>query len=585
MNYFNKIQEIIQSALEEMQAAGILPADLDLRAGAVEPPRDPDHGDVATNCALVLAKPAGMAPRAIADPLRERLLAAPGVADAQVAGPGFVNLRMTAEFWHARLQEVLEAGDKFGRSDVGAGAGPVNVEFVSANPTGPMHVGHARGAVFGDALASLLAFTGHDVTREFYINDAGAQVDALARSVHLRYREALGQDIGEIPSGLYPGEYLKPLGASLAAAKGEVWAGAPEPEWLETVRRLAVEAMMASVRTDLASLGVTHDVFSSETALVEAGRVDAVVDGLRARDLVYEGTLEAPKGQEPEDWEPREQTLFRATRFGDDVDRPLRKSDGSWTYFATDMAYHADKIERGFATLIDVWGADHGGYIKRISAAIEALGNGAAKLEVKVCQMVKLLRGGQPVTMSKRSGEFVTLRQVVDEVGGDAVRFIMLTRRNDTPLDFDFEVVTEQSRDNPVLYVQYAHARCASVLRGAAAALPGADLSAGALAGADLARLTHPSELALMKSLAGWPRTAESAALAHEPHRIAFYLRELASVFHDLWTKGKEDPKLRFLVSDDDALTLARLALVKGCATGLAVGLRIIGVTPVEELR
>ena len=585
MNFFNDIKDRIKASLKDMVEDGALPRDLDLGAVAVEPPRDPEHGDVATNCALVLAKAAKMKPRDIAEPLAVRLAEAEDIVSAEVAGPGFLNLRMTDDFWHGRLAEVLTGGTDYGRSDLGASAGKVNVEFVSTNPTGPMHVGHARGAVFGDALASLLEFTGYDVTREFYVNNAGSQVDTLARSVHLRYREALGEAIGEIPSGLYPGDYLKPVGQSLADSHGNGWVSVAEDEWLADVRTLAVDEMLAMIRSDLEAIGVSHNTFSSETELVEAGRVDEVVADLRAQDLVYEGVLEPPKGKEPDDWEPREQTLFRATQFGDDVDRPLQKSNGSWTYFATDIAYHADKITRGFTSLIDVWGADHGGYIKRMKAVIEALSGGDAQLDAKICQMVKLMRGGVPVKMSKRSGEFVTLRDVVDEVGKDVVRFIMLTRRNDAPLEFDFDVVTEQSRDNPVFYVQYAHARCASVLRGAAETLGQVDLSVAALAKADLSRLTHASELALMKSLAGWPRTVESAALAHEPHRIAFYLRELASHFHALWTKGKEEGSLRFLIEGDKEITLARMALVRGCMTGLACGLGIIGVTPVEELR
>ena len=585
MNFFNDLQDRIKVALEVMIGEGTLPGDLDLGAVSVEPPRDPGHGDVVTNCALVLAKAAKMKPRDIAEPLAARLEEAEDVISAQVAGPGFLNLRMTAGFWHGRLAEVLTEGGEYGRSNLGASTGKVNVEFVSANPTGPMHIGHARGAVFGDALASLLEFSGHDVTREFYANDAGEQVDTLARSVHLRYREALGEDIGEIPSGLYPGEYLKSVGRGLAENQGGAWASAPEDAWLGHIRGLAVIEMLATIRGDLEAMGVAHDAFSSETELVEAGRVNAIVSDLRDRDLVYEGVLDPPKGKEPDDWEPREQTLFRATNFGDDVDRPLMKSDGAWTYFATDMAYHKDKIDRGFSTLINVWGADHGGYIKRMKAVVKALAGDDVELDVKICQMVKLLRGGTPVKMSKRSGDFVSLREVVDEVGKDVVRFIMLTRRNDAPLEFDFDVVTEQSRNNPVFYVQYAHARCWSVLEKAREAMPNADLSAAALANADLSRLTDPGELALMKSLAGWPRTVESAALAHEPHRIAFYLRDLASQFHALWTKGKEDGSLRFLIDGDEALTLARLGLVRGCMTGLGVGLGIIGVTPVEELR
>ena len=585
MNYFNSLLGVLHAEIEALQAAGTLPVGLDLSAVTVEPPRDPAHGDVATNASLALAKAAGTKPRDIAEPLAARLRAHADVESAEVAGPGFLNLRLTPAFWHGRLVEALRAGEAYGRSGMGRDAGKVNVEYVSANPTGPMHVGHARGAVFGDALASLLAFAGYDVTREFYINDAGAQVDALARSVHLRYREALGEAVGEIPSGLYPGAYLMAVGAVLAARHGGSWAAAPEAEWLAPMRETAVAAMMDSLRADLDSLGVRHDEFSSERALVEAGKVDEAIAGLRAQGLVYEGTLDAPKGKEPEDWEPREQTLFRATRFGDDVDRPVRKSDGSWTYFATDMAYHADKLARGYRTLINVWGADHGGYVRRLRAAVQALSGGKVEIDVKLCQLVKLLRRGEPVKMSKRSGDFVTLREVVEEVGKDVVRFMMLTRRNDAPLDFDFAVVTEESRDNPVFYVQYAHARCWSVLRNAGSEMPELARSADALANAELARLTHPDELALIKAIVGWPRAVEAAAEAHEPHRIAFYLRDLAACFHVLWTRGKEEGTLRFLIPGDAALTAARLALVKSCAATIAVGLGIIGVTPVEELR
>ena len=567
-----------------MAEAGALPKGLDFGAIAVDPPRESNHGDVATNAALVLAKPAGMAPRKIADLLAAPMGAHADTERAEVAGPGFLNLTFRDSFWHARLAAALAAGDDYGRIRDG-GSARVNVEYVSANPTGPMHVGHARGAVFGDALASVLTFAGADVTREFFINDAGAQIEALARTAYLRYRQALGHEIGKIPPGLYPGEYLAPVGHQLAATYGNTYENAPEPEWRAAFGKAAVAAMMRQIRGDLDDLGVRHDVFTSESELVAAGRVDDTLSTLRARGLIYEGVLAPPKGKEPEDWEPREQTLFRATDFGDDIDRPVRKSDGSWTYFATDTAYHADKIARGFDTLINVWGADHGGYVKRMRAVVEALSGGEVALDVQLCQLVRLMRRGQPVKMSKRAGEFVTLRDVTDEVGKDVVRFIMLTRRNDAPLDFDFATVTEQSRDNPVFYVQYAHARCRSVLRNAAAELPALDLSPAALAGADLGCLTHPDEIALIKSLAGWPRVVEAAAQAHEPHRIAFYLRELAACFHSLWTRGKEDATLRFLIPGDEARTTARLALVSGCASGLAVGLRIIGVTPAEELR
>jgi arginyl-tRNA synthetase len=447
-----------------------------------------------------------------------------------------------------------------------------------------MHVGHARGAVFGDALASLLEFTGHDVTREYYINDAGAQVEVLARSAYLRYREALGDHI-EIPSGLYPGEYLKDVGEGLVELYKNRFNNAPESEWMEPFRAFAVAEMMGEIRDDLELMGVRHDVFTFERALVQEGKVDSALAGLRSKGLVYEGVLELPKGKEPEDWEPRQQTLFRATRFGDDTDRPVRKSDGSWTYFATDIAYHADKVRRGFKTLINVWGADHGGYVKRMEAAVQALSGGQVTLDTKLCQLVKLMDRGQPVKMSKRAGTFVTLKDVVERVGKDVVRFIMLTRRNDAQLDFDYAVVTEESRENPVFYVQYAHARCHSVLRNAAKEMPDADLSPSALAKVELPRLTHPDELALMKVLAGWPRSVEAAAEAHEPHRVAFWLRDLAATFHALWNRGKEEEALRFLVDGDRSLTLARMALVRACALGLAVGLRIMGVTPVEELR
>jgi len=585
MSYFNALIDRIRTEVEVLVADGVLPAGLELNSLSVEPPREVNHGDIATNAALVLAKSAGQPARKIAEALAVRLRAHSDTKSAEVAGPGFLNLRFHDSFWHARLLEALRAGDDYGRSRDGADAGPVNVEYVSANPTGPMHVGHARGAVFGDALASVLEFAGFNVTREYYINDAGAQVDALAQSTHMRYREALGEDIGEIPQGLYPGDYLVQVGAALAAEFGDRLADPVEDEWLVPMRNAAVASMMDKIRRDLDALGVRHEVFTSESGLVKAGKVDEILDKLRKQGLVYEGTLEPPKGQEPEDWEPREQTLFRSSDFGDDTDRPVKKLDGSWAYFATDIAYHADKIARGFRSLINVWGADHGGYIKRMQAVVESLSDGDVSLDVNLCQLVKLMRRGEPVNMSKRSGDFVSLHDVVNEVGKDVVRFIMLTRRNDAPLEFDFAVVTEESRENPVFYVQYAHARCRSVLRNAAAEIPSLDLSGNALAVADLSRLTHPDEIALIKSLAGWPRVVEAAAHSHEPHRIAFFLRELSAHFHTLWTRGKEDAALRFLISGDIDLTAARLALVSGCALGIAVGLRIIGVTPVEELR
>ncbi len=561
-----------------MTNAGELPHGLDLGALVVEPPRDPAHGDVATNAALTLARPAGRKPRDIAEPLARRLAQRDEVANAEVAGPGFINLRLTPAFWQGHLAALQAAGPAYGNSELGGGE-KVNVEYVSANPTGPLHVGHARGAVFGDALAALLEKAGYVVTREYYINDAGAQVDVLARSLHLRYRQALGEEIGTIPEGLYPGEYLVAVAEALAEQDGDRWLAAAESDWLEPLRIFASEAMMALVRQDLAALGISQEVFSSERAVVEDGKVDSTLANLEARDLIYQGVLDPPKGKKPDDWEPRPQTLFRATDFGDDVDRPIAKSDGSWTYFATDMAYHRDKVERGFASLIDVWGADHGGYVKRMKAAVSALSQGRVELDVKLCQMVKLSRGGEPVKMSKRAGSFVTLRDVVDEVGRDVVRFIMLTRRNDAPLEFDFTAVTEQSRDNPVFYVQYAHARACSVLRQAAAAF------ALPLPQAELSFLTHEDELALIKLLAGWPQLVESAAAAHEPHRVAFFLHDVAAAFHQLWNRGKGEDDLRFIIAEDAALTAARLALVGGVASVIASGLAVMGVTPVEEMR
>jgi arginyl-tRNA synthetase len=533
---------------------------------------------------MVLAKAAGSPPRAIAEPLAEALRSADAVESVEVAGPGFINLRLAADFWQARLAEILQAGTAYGESQLGRGQ-RVNVEYVSTNPTGPLTVGHARGAVIGDALASLLAKAGYEVTREFYINDAGAQVDSLARSAYLRYCEALGRDIGEIPEGLYPGDYLKEVGAALAERHGAALLDKPEQDWLAEVRGFAIDAMMTMIRSDLASLGVEQEVFSSERDLVEAGGVEAVLDTLEAQGLLYTGVLEPPKGKRPDDWEPRPQTLFRATAFGDDVDRPVKKSDGSWTYFAGDMAYHLDKFRRGAEVMIDVWGADHGGHVKRMKAAVSALTEDRSRLEVLLCQLVTLSRGGVPVKMSKRAGTFVTLREVLEEVGKDVVRFIMLTRKNDAPLDFDLQKVLEQSRDNPVFYVHYAHARARSVLRHAAEACPDIAQDPETLARGSLHLLTDSDELGLIKALAGWPRLVESAAKAYEPHRVAFYLYDLASAFHGLWNRGNEDANLRFLLPDQPELTAARLALVQGLAFVIASGLTVFGVEPVEELR
>jgi arginyl-tRNA synthetase len=591
MNVFNYFTDEIAKALKELVAAASLPATVLASRLTVEPPRDPSHGDVATNAALVLAKPAARKPREIAELLATRLRAHPDVTGVEIAGPGFINLRLTTAFWQRRLTEMLAEGEGYGASTLGAGK-KVNVEYVSANPTGPMHVGHGRGAVVGDALAALLERTGHDVTREYYINDAGVQVDVLARSAYLRYREALGETI-TIPEGYYPGEYLKPVGEALAKQHGRKWMAAPEADWLAEIRAFTIAAMMDLIREDLAVLGVRHAVFKSERDdVVAKGEVEQAVENLRARDLVYRGTLEPPKGMKPDDWEPREQLLFRATKFGDDVDRPLQKSDGTWTYFASDLAYHFDKISRGFDRLIDVWGADHFGYIKRMDAAVKALrGNKDTQFEVKVCNLVNLFDKGEPVRMSKRAGTFVTLRDVIDQVGaGDdrvgagVVRFIMLTRKTDQGLDFDFAKVTEKSKDNPVFYVQYAHARTRSAMKQADAAFPGIDLSAGALGAADLARLTHDGEIALIKALAFWPRLLESAAEAGEPHRVAFYLYDLAAQFHQLWTQGKDEASLRFVVAEDRALTLARLALVRAVGFVIASGLRLIGVEPAESM-
>ena len=588
---FGDFRRLVIAALHDLAAAGALPAALDFSRVAVEPPRDPSHGDLSTNAAMVLAGQVKQNPLELAEKIGEALtgreLHSAGYCGAgfavAVAKPGFLNIRLDPEVWHAQLRAVLLAGTAYGDSEVGVGH-RVNVEFVSANPTGPMHVGHGRGAVVGDALAALLAKAGFAVEREYYINDAGAQVDMLARSLHLRYREALGETIGAVPEGLYPGDYLVGTGRALAERDGSKWLGKPEAEWLQPLREYAVAEMMALIRNDLTAVGIEFDRFSSERALVQAGAIDEALKALEQRGLIYTGVLEPPKGKLPDDWEPRPQLLFRATQFGDEVDRPLKKSDGSWTYFAADIAYHFDKYRRGGETMIDIWGADHGGYVKRMQAAVQALTGAKNALDVKLTQLVNLFDNGQPVRMSKRAGTFVTLREVVDEVGKDAFRFIMLTRRNDQTLDFDFAKVTEQSKDNPVFYVQYAHARACSVTRHAAEELPGDNLSDAALAGANLALLWDPAELALIRQLASWPRIVESAAEAHEPHRIAFYLQEVAAQFHLLWTKGRDEAQLRFIISGDPGLTRARLALVRGVAAVVASGLAVFGVTPAEEM-
>jgi len=580
----------VQGVCRGLAGEGVLPNGMDLSRVVVEPPRDASHGDMATNAAMVLAKEAKTKPRDLAERIAAGLRADPLVAKVEVAGPGFINMTLKTDVWAGALRALLGAGPDYGRGAIGAGE-KVNVEYVSANPTGPMHVGHCRGAVFGDALASLLAFAGYDVAREYYINDAGAQVDVLARSALLRYREALGETIGEIPEGLYPGDYLKPVGQALADEYGDRLLQEPAATVLPRVRRKAIAAMMEAIRGDLAALNIKHDVFFSERSLIEgdSDRVAATIAFLRDKGDVYEGRLPPPKGAPVEDWEDREQTLFRATAYGDDVDRPLLKSDGSYTYFASDIAYHKTKYDRGFRNLVDVWGADHGGYIKRVQAAIKAVTDGNAELDVKIVQLVKLLRNGEPVKMSKRSGDFVTLREVVDEVGSDAVRFMMLFRKNDAVLDFDLAKVIEQSKDNPVFYVQYGHARGHSIFRNAREVLPDLPeddgLRVASLLKAQLERLTDPAELDLIRRLALYPRIVESAALAHEPHRVAFYLYDLASEFHAHWTKGRDAPHLRFIINNDAEITLARLALVQGVVSVLASGLAVLGVHAPAEMR
>lgn len=577
MNLFGYFQAAVRGELSAMMFAGELPAGLDLSRVTAEPPRDATHGDVATNAAMVIAKPAGIPPKVLAENLARRLAKQPDVESAEVAGPGFINLRLKEAFWPKIIESTLVLGDAYGHSDLGKNK-KTNVEYVSANPTGPLHVGHCRGAVFGDALAALLEATGHDVTREYYINDAGAQVDTIARSAYLRYLEALGQDVGEIPAGLYPGDYLKPVGQALADECGDKLQKVPEETWLPLVRTKAMAMMMALIRNDLASLKIHQEVFFSEKSLHDSGEVRDTVADLRAAGHVYEGRLPPPKGEVPEDWEDREQTLFRATEFGDDMDRPLLKSDGSYTYFASDVAYSRNKIKRGFKELIYVLGADHGGYVKRLEALAAAIaGRGQIHVVVRLCQLVKLFRNGEPVRMSKRSGEFVTLREVVDEVGPDVLRFMMLYRKNEAPLDFDFAKVTEHSKDNPVFYVQYAHARVCSVLRNAA-------LQGRATVAPDFSLLTDEAERIVVRRIAGYPKMLEGAALAHEPHRISFYLYELASDFHSLWNRGKESPQLRFIVDNDILITDTRLAFLKVIRYVLANGLRILGVTPVEEM-
>jgi arginyl-tRNA synthetase len=585
MDVFAGFHGRVLAAVQQLKHDGVVPHDASLEGITLEPPKDASHGDLATNAAMVLAKPARLAPRMLAERIVPLLASDPHIESVEIAGPGFINLTLSLSFWPSVLRMVLEQGAGYGRSAIGKGK-VVNVEYVSANPTGPMHVGHCRGAVFGDALASLLAFTGFDVTREYYVNDAGAQVDALARSAYLRYREALGEEIGGIPEGLYPGDYLKPVGTLLVEQHGRELLAMPESERLPIVRDASLRAMLVMIESDLAELGIRHDVFFSERSLIEGPRdqVAETIAELESKGLVVMGRLPPPKGKIDDDWEDREQLLFRSTPFGDDMDRPLVKSDGGYTYFASDMAYHRDKFRRGFGTMIDVWGADHSGHVKRMQAAIAALTDGKAELDIKLCQLVRLFRGGEPVKMSKRAGTFVTLREVVDEVGPGPVRFMMLYRKNDAPLDFDFVKVTEQSRDNPVFYVQYAHARASSVLRNVRDVFPDLDLGGGALAQSDLDRLSDAAEVALVRKIAQFPGIVEASAQAHEPHRIAFYLYDIAAEFHALWNRGKDSPQLRFIYETDRELTRSRVALVVATKQVLASGLGILGVKAMHEM-
>jgi len=581
MNVFADIKTLVLHSLDALVAEGALPVGLDYANVTVEPPRDAAHGDMATNAAMVLAKSAAMKPRDIAELLAQKFATDARVLNADVAGPGFLNLRLDPKLWLGIIPAALQKGTDFGRSDIGAGR-KVNVEFVSVNPTGPLHVGHTRGAVFGDALAGLLDFAGYDVTREYVINDGGGQIDTLARSVYLRYLEAHGQQVS-FPEGVYPGDYLISVGAALKDKVGDAYLDQPEETWLQDIRNFATDAMMDLIRSDMALLGIKMDKFFSEKSLYGTGKIESCLDVLDKKGLIYQGILPPPKGKELEGWEPREQTLFKSTDYGDDVDRPIKKSDGSWTYFAPDIAYHYDKITRGFVTLIDVWGADHSGYVKRMKAAVAALSDDVVPLDVKLCQLVRLFENGKPFKMSKRAGTFILLSDVVELVGADVTRFVMLTRKNDAPLDFDLVKVKEQSKDNPVFYVQYAHARITSVLK--KAELADMDVSQAHLATADMSLLSHSAELGLVKKLAEWPRLLETAAKTHEPHRIAFYLYELASDFHALQHLGKIEPELRFILPDNPAQSLARIALIKSVAVAIAAALGILGITPANEMR
>ena len=583
MDIFKDIHAKLEITLKDLKKQGVIPQDIDISKATMEPPRDSSHGDMASNAAMVLAKKSLMKPRDLAEKIAEKMQQFDEILSVEIAGPGFINLTIDNDLWRAQLRDIIKSGINYGDSDLGKNI-KVNIEYVSANPTGPLHIGHARGAVFGDILSSLLKKTGYDICTEYYVNDAGAQIDILAQSLYLRYQQAHGEDIGAIPEGLYPGEYLISLAGDMKSQYGGKFLNMQYDDYLPEIRKIAIDAMLILIKDDLAALGIKQDIFTSEQSLVDSGMVDEVLQNLKTRGLIYDGVLAAPKGKLDEDWQPREQELFKATKFGDDVDRPLRKSDGSWTYFASDIAYHLDKYKRGFAVQIDVWGADHSGYVKRMQSATTAISQGNAALNVKICQMVKLMDKGKPIKMSKRSGNFVTLRHLVDAVGKDVVRFFLLTRKNDAPMDFDLTVVKEQSRDNPVFYVQYAHARCFSVIKQAIEAFPNMVIDQDSLANANIERLNDAAEINLIKIMAGWPRLVEAAAKAQEPHRIAFYLQELAAAFHGLWTKGKTNSQLRFIIDDDYEITQARMALILGFRQVVASGLHVFGVEPMREL-
>ena len=580
MNLFTHVREILIEVLKELSAQSVLPIDTDFSNITVEPPKDSRHGDMSTNAAMVLSKSVEVKPRELAQIISEALSPKEIISSVDIAGPGFINITLSNSSWHDLLSAILMSGVNFGKSGMGSSQ-KVNVEFVSANPTGPLHVGHTRGAVFGDALANLLAYSGYDVTREYYINDGGSQVDVLARSIFLRYQEAFGKEV-VFEEGTYPGDYLIPIAKALKEKVGDLYLNKSEDNWLPELRNFAVEAMMNLIRADLDLLGIEMDTFFSEKSLYGSGKIEAALARLRDNGLIYKGVLEPPKGKKADDWEPREQTLFKSTEHGDDVDRPVLKSDGSWTYFAPDIAYHFDKISRGFDILIDVFGADHGGYVKRMKAAVSALSSGEVPLDIKLCQLVKLYQNGEPFKMSKRAGNFVMLRDLVEQVGPDVTRFVMLTRKNDAALDFDFQKVLEQSRENPVFYVQYAHARIKSVIRKAEAL--NLDTSDYALSEANLSSLTHASELSLIKKLAEWPRIVELSARLYEPHRLAFYLFDLSSELHSHWGKGGENPHLRFLQSDDMTITKSKIALARAVSIVISSGLAILGVQPAEKM-